>query len=274
MQELMHIHKNHQLINTDILVIGLLIFDIRYLVQYNKHIAILWDAVPLYGTQMRGDSGMVLDVLCTDKLIPTLAVSNTSKAVEVGYRALAAGIHNLEITFRTEEACKCLSALVEKIPQLTVGAGTILTVEQAQAAYDAGAQYIVSPSCNPSVIQYCLSKNLLVLPGCATPTDVDAARSLGIKVIKIFPVKSLGGVAFLKALSGPFSDMKYVPTGGVSTENLVDYLMFEKVVACGGSWMIPTKLVQQNQWEEIEKSIRRSVQIVSDLQRANMAVAS
>lgn len=145
---------------------------------------------------------------------------------------------------------------------LLVGAGTVLTVEQAKRAIGAGASFIVTPGTNPPVVQYCLEQGVPITPGVATPTDIDLARGLGIDVLKFFPAEAYGGIKTLKALSAPYGNVKFIPTGGVSPDNLRDYLALPSVLACGGSWMVERKLVNAGEFGKIKGLVAEAVGMV------------
>ena len=142
---------------------------------------------------------------------------------------------------------------------MLVGAGTVLTHEQVDRALEAGARFIVSPGFNPDTVQYVLSKGALMVPGTATPGEMEQAMSMGLEVVKFFPAEQNGGVAKLKAIAGPYRALKWMPTGGVNAKNLMDYLSFDQIVACGGTWMVKKELIEGERWEEITRMTREAV---------------
>jgi 2-dehydro-3-deoxyphosphogluconate aldolase/(4S)-4-hydroxy-2-oxoglutarate aldolase len=170
------------------------------------------------------------------RVIPVLTVESADDAERACEALLAGGLTSVEITFRTDAAAAAIRR-VSHIDGLLVGAGTVVSVEQLHAALEAGAKFAVAPSTNPAVVEAAQRAGLPFVPGAATPTEIERARSLGCDVVKIFPAALVGGPAFIKAVSPVFSDVKFVPTGGVTAENLGDYLALPSVLACGGTWI-------------------------------------
>ena len=155
------------------------------------------------------------------------------------------------MTFRTAAGEEAIRRIAKEVPEMLVGAGTVLTKEQADRALAAGAQFIVSPGFNPEVTRYVIEKGALMMPGTATPGEMEQAMSMGLDVVKFFPAEQNGGVAKLKALAGPYTNLRWMPTGGVNTKNMMDYLGFDKIVACGGTWMVKKDLINGQKWDEI-----------------------
>lgn len=193
-------------------------------------------------------------------LVPVIKVKNAADAVPLCTALSKGGLPVAEITFRTDAAEEAIRLVHEALPEVLLGAGTVLTCEQADRAWAAGAGYIVSPGLNPIVVKHCIEKGYPVLPGCANPSDVEAAIALGLKTVKFFPAEALGGLKLIKAMSAPYGDMMFVPTGGISEKNLCEYLAFPKIAACGGSWMVPEDLINQGAWDKIEALARDAVQ--------------
>lgn len=152
-----------------------------------------------------------------------------------------------------------MRAIVKEVPEMLVGAGTVLTPEQADRALDAGAKFIVTPGFNPEMVKYVLSKGGLIMPGTATPGEMEQAMSLGLSAVKFFPAEQNGGIATLKAVAGPYKNLKWMPTGGVNTKNLMDYLSFNQILACGGTWMVKKELIEAENWDEITRISREAV---------------
>ena len=175
----------------------------------------------------------------------------------------AAGLPVAEITLRTSAALEALATLRSSYPDTLIGGGTVRTLEDARQVVDVGAQFVVSPSTNPEVIEFCRAQHVLVIPGVCTPTEIDLAVRAGARVVKFFPSEALGGVSFLRALSGPFQNMSFVPTGGINASNLAEYLRLGQVVACGGSWMVAPPLLRERRFAEIEMLARQAVEIVT-----------
>src|SRR5262245_51314153 len=173
------------------------------------------------------------DRLRDARIVPVIVIDDPSDAIPLGEALLAGGLSCAEITFRTPRAGEALQRIAAEVPSLLAGAGTVLTPEQAAAARDAGAQFIVAPGFNPRVVDYCLERDIPVYPGVATPTEVEAAREKGLRVLKFFPAEPVGGLAYLKAIAAPYVDVEFIPTGGINATNLASYLAFKKVVACG-----------------------------------------
>lgn len=196
-------------------------------------------------------------------IIPVIKLNRVEDAIPLANALLAGGIPVAEVTFRTEAAAEGITTIRREFPQMLVGAGTVLTTEQATAAIDAGAQFVVSPGSNGKIIDRVLESGVAMIPGVATPTEIEATMERGLSVVKFFPAEALGGVAMLKALAGPYPQMKFVPTGGISASNMKDYLQQKNVLAVGGSWMVQKDLdVVQQLCQEACKSaasIQRSV---------------
>lgn len=175
-------------------------------------------------------------------IIPVIKLERVEEAVPLARSLLAGGIPVAEVTFRTSVAAEGIAAIRREVPQMLVGAGTVLTTDQANAAIQAGAQFVVSPGSNGKIIDRVLAAGVAMIPGVATPSEIEAAIERGLNVLKFFPAEALGGIAMLKSLSGPYSQIKFVPTGGISANNMKDYLHQKNVLAVGGSWMIQSDL--------------------------------
>lgn len=193
-------------------------------------------------------------------LVPVIKVQKAEDAVPLCTALSRGGLPVAEITFRTAAAEEAIRLVHEALPDVLLGAGTVLTVEQADRAWAAGAGYIVAPGLNPDVVRHCIEKGYPVLPGCANPSDIEAALSFGLKTVKFFPAEALGGLKLIKAMSAPYGDVRFVPTGGINEKNLCEYLAFPKIAACGGSWMVPEDLINAGAWDKIEALARDAVQ--------------
>jgi 2-dehydro-3-deoxyphosphogluconate aldolase/(4S)-4-hydroxy-2-oxoglutarate aldolase len=178
------------------------------------------------------------------------------------------GLPCAEVVFRTPAAEESIRIIAQEFPQMLLGAGTVLTTRQADVAAAAGAKFIVSPGLNPSVVKHCQSKEMLIIPGCMTPSDIEAAMELGLGAVKFFPAEAAGGVNMLKALSAPYTDIKFMPTGGIDASNLSLYLGLKKVIACGGSWMATRELINNGNFKEIERLTKEVVSAVKKLRGA------
>lgn len=192
-------------------------------------------------------------------LMPVIKLTDVSKAVDLAKALTKGGIPVAEVTFRAAGADQAIKAIAEALPDMLVGAGTVINVEQADLAIKAGAKYIVSPGFVPEVVKFCIDSGVPVIPGCTNASEVSEASNFGLEVVKFFPAEAMGGLKVLKALSGPFAAMKFIPTGGIGPDNLGDYLAFNKIIACGGSWMVPAKMVDACDWDGITALAREAV---------------
>ncbi|MGF1791027.1 bifunctional 4-hydroxy-2-oxoglutarate aldolase/2-dehydro-3-deoxy-phosphogluconate aldolase [Photobacterium profundum] len=188
--------------------------------------------------------------LKTLKIVPVIAIKNAESAQPLAKVLVENGLPCAEITFRTDAAAESIRLMRDAYPDMLIGAGTVLTIEQVDQAILAGADFIVSPGLNPTTVKYCLTKNIPVIPGVNNPSLVEQAMSLGLKTVKFFPAEPSGGISMLKALSAVYP-VEFMPTGGISPANANDYLALEKVVACGGTWMVPNNLIEQGDWQAI-----------------------
>jgi 2-dehydro-3-deoxyphosphogluconate aldolase/(4S)-4-hydroxy-2-oxoglutarate aldolase len=196
------------------------------------------------------------------RLIPMVVLDHAEHAAPFADALVRGGLPIAEITFRTAAAETAIQALAKR-GDLLVGAGTVLTTEQADRAIDAGAQFIVSPGTNPRVIEHVRKRGLTICPGVVTPTDIELAMSLGITTLKFFPAEAMGGVATLKALAGPYPDVRFIPTGGITPELLPSYLQLPSVVACGGSWLAPRHLLSEGRFDAIELLVEQAVKLLA-----------
>jgi 2-dehydro-3-deoxyphosphogluconate aldolase / (4S)-4-hydroxy-2-oxoglutarate aldolase len=192
-------------------------------------------------------------------IVPVLAIDDSQSAEPLMRALIAGGIPCAEVTFRTDAAEAAIDTIAKKFPDVLLGAGTVLTVDQAKRAIDLGVKFIVSPGLNRNVVEYCLSKKVTVIPGVATPSDVTTAVEFGLSTVKFFPAEANGGIPYLTALSAPFKSMKFVPTGGIDMKNLIDYLRLPSVIACGGTWMIKADVLKAKRFDEIERATREAV---------------
>ena len=177
------------------------------------------------------------------------------------------GIDVVEITFRSEGAEKAIESIKKAFPDMIVGAGTVLNEKQAKIAEDTGADFIVTPGFDEKTVEYCKRKKIPVFPGCITPTEYQMAVACGLEAVKFFPAEQAGGVAMIKALSGPFPTLKVIPTGGVSLDNIESYISCPNVLACGGSYMVAQKLIESKQWDKVEEICRWSIEKVKEARR-------
>lgn len=210
------------------------------------------------------DMHPVLKKISDIGIVPVVAIDDAKKAVPLAKVLVAGGLPVAEVTFRTAAGEEAIRTISREVPEMLVGAGTVLTREQVDRALAAGAQFIVSPGFNPDTVTYGLSKGALMIPGTATPGEMEQAMALGLDVVKFFPAEQNGGVAKLKALAGPYKTLKWMPTGGVNAKNLTDYLSFDQIVACGGTWMVKGELLQREDWDEVTRLSRQAVHTMLD----------
>lgn len=192
-------------------------------------------------------------------IIPVVKIDHAKDAVPLAKALCEGGLPVAEVTFRTDAAEESIRLMCEACPDMLVGAGTVLTTEQVDRAVAAGAKFIVSPGLNPKVVAYCLEKKIPITPGTSSPTDIEAALELGLDVVKFFPAEASGGIAKIKAMSAPYPNVRFMPTGGINAKNLQSYLDFPKIVACGGSWMVSGELINSGNFEEITRLTKEAV---------------
>lgn len=207
-------------------------------------------------------------------IVPVVKIDDAKDAVPLGKALAEGGLPIAEITFRTAAAEQAIRNIVQELPEIFVGAGTVLNVEQAKRAVDAGAKFIVSPGFSRSVVEFCLKEEIPITPGCISPSEMTMAVEYGLKVVKFFPAEASGGIASLKAMSAPFGMLKFIPTGGIDAKNIMSYLSFDKVVACGGSWMVKDELLKSGSFAEIERLTREAVQLMLGFELAHIGINS
>jgi len=198
------------------------------------------------------------------KVIPVVILDDPAPAVPLARSLRDGGIPIIEFTFRSSAAAEAILRVRRELPEMLVGAGTVLTVEQAATAVRAGAGFIVSPGLDSKVVKFCLSKKVAVLPGVCTPTEIQKALGLGLSRLKYFPSEAMGGIRTLTAISAPFPGVRFIPTGGVSLKNLKDYLSLECVLACGGTWLADKKSIAESDWDSIRRIARETVRIAGE----------
>jgi 2-dehydro-3-deoxyphosphogluconate aldolase/(4S)-4-hydroxy-2-oxoglutarate aldolase len=195
-------------------------------------------------------------------IVPVVKLDDAKDSVPLAKALCEGGLPCAEITFRTSAAEESIRLMRQAYPDMLIGAGTVLTTEQVDQAVNAGATFIVSPGLNPKVVRYCVERNIPITPGCTNPSDIEAAIELGLEVVKFFPAEAAGGLAMIKAMAAPYVNMKFMPTGGINTKNLISYLDFNKVIACGGSWMVSDELVKAGDFEKIKQLTREAVNLM------------
>ncbi|HZS03351.1 MAG TPA: bifunctional 4-hydroxy-2-oxoglutarate aldolase/2-dehydro-3-deoxy-phosphogluconate aldolase [Blastocatellia bacterium] len=201
-------------------------------------------------------------------IVPVVSIPQTEHALPLAEALLEGGLPCAEVTFRTAAAADSISRIRQRFPELLLGAGTVLSVEQAQTALNAGAEFIVSPGTNSTVVDYCQSQGVTIFPGVCTPTEIEMALSRGTSVLKFFPAESMGGVNFLKAICAPYKQVRFIPTGGIDSANIGPYLALPQVVACGGSWMVKPELMTAGEFGKIRQLASEAVTRVRELRQS------
>lgn len=209
----------------------------------------------------------ILEQLKEYGVVPVVVLDDVKDALPLGKALCDGGLPCAEVTFRTDAAEESIRQMAENFPGMLVGAGTILTIGQVDRAMAAGAQFIVSPGFDEEIVDYCLKQNIPVLPGCVTPSEVAKAVKRGLEVVKFFPAEASGGLSMIKALSGPYGMVKFMPTGGISLHNLRDYLECPAVFACGGSWMVKDSLIRSGEFDKVKKLTEDAVKLARDIQK-------
>lgn len=198
------------------------------------------------------------------RLVPVIKLENSAHALPLVDALGAGGLPVAEVTFRTASAAKSIELIRKNRPEIIVGAGTVLSIDQAKQAVDSGASFLVSPGFNAKVVEYCVTNNIPIYPGVTSPTEVELGREFGLKVLKFFPAEASGGIDKLKAMSAVY-DNKFMPTGGISEKNLLSYLSLSNVLACGGSWMVRADFIEAEKFDEIKEIAERAVALVRSL---------
>jgi len=205
-------------------------------------------------------------------LVPVVKIEDAKNAVPLGKALIDGGLPVAEITFRTAAAEQAIKNLTSELPELLVGAGTVLSIEQVKSAIAAGAKFIVSPGFNPEVVKYCVDNNIPITPGVSNPTDIEMALKFNLEVVKFFPAEAFGGLATLKAMSAPYGMVKFIPTGGINAQNVNEYLAFGKVLACGGSWMVKDDLITNGDFAKITALTKEAVNTMLGFEMAHIGI--
>ena len=205
------------------------------------------------------------DQIASYGVVPVVVLNDAKDAEPLAQALVEGGLPVAEVTFRTDAAEESIRIMSTKYPDMLVGAGTVLTKEQVDRAIGAGAKFIVSPGFDPEIVDYCLEKGYPVYPGIITPSEMAQAVKRGLEVVKFFPAEQFGGVATIKALAAPYTQVKFMPTGGVNAKNLPDYLGFNKIIACGGSWMVKGDLVKAGEFDKIKEMTAEAVKLVKEI---------
>ena len=200
-------------------------------------------------------------------VIPVIKIDDAKDAVPLANALKNGGICAAEITFRTAAAANAIKEIATDFPDFLIAAGTVLTPKQADQAIEAGATLIVTPGFNPVVVNHCLEKSYPIIPGVCTPGEIENAMSFGLRYLKFFPAEAMGGVKTIKAVSAPYSMIRFMPTGGINKNNLADYLSCKSVFACGGSFMVPSDLISAGKFDEIEKLTLEAAELVKEIRK-------
>lgn len=204
-------------------------------------------------------------------IFPIIVINDAARAVPVGQALLDGGLPCAEVTFRTAAAADSIRMLADQFPEMLLGAGTVLTLDQAQEAISSGVRFIVTPGFNPRVVDYCIERGVDIYPGVCTPTDIELALERDLTTVKFFPAEAIGGIPYLKAIAAPYTMMHFIPTGGINYDNLIDYLSLPSVVACGGSWLVRKNWIEEEHFDAIRREVKRSVEAVRSLQEKQHA---
>lgn len=204
----------------------------------------------------------VLEKIQKIGIVPVVVLNDAKDAEPLAKALCEGGLPCAEVTFRTDAAEESIRIISEKYPEMLVGAGTVLTTEQVDRAVAAGARFIVSPGFNPKVVKYCLDKGILMTPGTQTPSEMEQALEMGLDVVKFFPAEPAGGLAMIKAVAAPYTTLKFMPTGGINLKNVGDYLEYDRIVACGGSWMVKGDLIKAGKFDEIAQMTKDAAELV------------
>ena len=204
-------------------------------------------------------------------IVPVVVLNKVEDAQPLAQALIAGGLPCAEVTFRTDAAEESIRAIAKKFPDMFVGAGTVLTVEQVDRAVGAGAKFIVSPGLNPKVVEYCLKKGYPITPGIMTPTELEVALGFGLDVVKFFPAENAGGLKMIKAMSAPYTMMKFMPTGGINELNFEGYLNQKNVFAVGGSWIASKRLIANHDYSEITRLSQQALGVVVNINAQKIA---
>ena len=207
----------------------------------------------------------IVEQLSEMLVVPVVVLNDSNDAEKLADALVKGGLPCAEVTFRTEAAEESIRIMTKKYTEMLVGAGTVLTIEQVDRAVGAGAKFIVSPGFDPEIVDYCIEKQIPIFPGIVTPSEVAQAVKRGLEVVKFFPAEQFGGVSTIKALAAPYTMLKFMPTGGVSLKNLKDYLSCDKIICCGGSWMVKGDLIKAGEFDKITEMTKEAVALAKSI---------
>ncbi len=205
-------------------------------------------------------------------IVPVVKIDDAKDAAPLAKALINGGLPCAEVTFRTAAAEEAIAIMAKEYPDMLIGAGTVLTTEQVDKAVNAGAKFIVTPGFNEKVVKYCVERNIPITPGCPSTSDIEAALSLGLDVVKFFPAENLGGISMIKALAAPYVGVKFMPTGGINAKNINSYLDCDKILACGGSWMVKDTLINEGKFDEIEALTKEAVANMLGFRLSHLAI--
>ncbi|MGR5062363.1 bifunctional 4-hydroxy-2-oxoglutarate aldolase/2-dehydro-3-deoxy-phosphogluconate aldolase [Photobacterium sp. DNB22_13_2] len=209
-------------------------------------------------------SQQIIEKLKAFKVIPVIQINDVSQAVPLAKTLVENGLPVAEVTFRTEAAAEAIRLMREAYPEMCIGAGTVLNAEQVDRAKAAGSEFVVSPGLNPNTVRYCQEQGIPMVPGVNNPSQVELALALGLTFLKFFPAEASGGISMIKSLLAPYVDVFFMPTGGIGKGNVRDYLAIDRVICCGGTWMVSPTLIENGEWDEIGRLVREAVELVSE----------
>lgn len=222
-----------------------------------------WSVIMTDSSNLKGE--LLLEELRKIGIVPVIEIEDPDKAVNLAKALIDGGINCAEVTFRTAGAAQAIKNMTEAYPDMLVGAGTVLTKEQADRAIEAGAKFIVAPGLNPDTVQYCMDKKVPMVPGVVTPSEIELALSLGLTFVKFFPAEAAGGLKMIKAVSAPYKAVSFMPTGGININNICDYLSFDRIVACGGTWIVPKTALKEDNYEEITRLCKEAKEHIAEV---------
>ncbi|AEF85750.1 khg/kdpg family aldolase/carbohydrate kinase, pfkb family [Treponema primitia ZAS-2] len=205
-------------------------------------------------------------------IVPVIKIDDVEKSVPLAKALIAGGIPCAEVTFRTAEGEEAIRRINAEVPDILLGAGTVLSTDQVDRAINAGAKFIVSPGFNPKVVAYCIKKGIPIVPGCSNPSDIEQALEFGLDVIKFFPAEQSGGLEYIKAIAAPYTQLRFMPTGGINQNNIAKYTGYERIVACGGSWMVGADLINTGDFDRITQLCKEAVQAVLGFSVAHFGI--
>ena len=220
----------------------------------------------------RENMNEVLEKISKIGIVPVVVLDDAKDAKPLAEALIKGGLPCAEVTFRTAAAEESIRIMAGEFPKMLVGAGTVLTTEQVDRAVNAGAKFIVSPGLNPKIVKYCIDKGVPVTPGTSNPSDVEQAIELGLEVVKFFPAEAAGGLSMIKSMAAPYTQMKFMPTGGITAKNICEYLAFDKIIACGGSWMVKKDLVAAGKYDEIQALTEEAVRTMLGFELRHIGV--